>query len=146
MIKNIKILNRLFYINSIILFLSIFTLKVNSETEIIAKSGDTLFKISKQYGVRLKELMYKNNFNNATKIIEGETIIIPHKVIDGYNNEEKTYKVIEGDTLYKIARDHNVSLNDIISMNNLGNDSYLKLNQIIFIPKGATYKLSLIHI
>ena len=84
--------------------------------------------------------MYKNNFNNATKIIEGEIIIIPHKDIDQYNNEKTTYKVIKGDTLYKIARDHNVSLNDIISINNLGNDSYLKLNQIIFIPKGATYK------
>ena len=140
MIKNIKMLNGLFYINSITLLLSIFTLKVNSETKIIAKSGDTLFKISKQYGVTLKELMYKNNFNNATKIIEGEIIIIPHKDIDEDNNEKTTYKVIEGDTLYKIARDHNVSLNDIISINNLGNDSYLKLNQIIFIPNGATYK------
>ena len=140
MIKNIKMLNGLFYINSITLLLSIFTLKVNSETKIIAKSGDTLFKISKQYGVTLKELMYKNNFNNATKVIEGEIIIIPHKDIDEYNNEKTTYKVIEGDTLYKIARDHNVSLNDIISMNNLGNDSYLKLNQVIFIPNGAKYK------
>jgi LysM repeat protein len=140
MIKNIKMLNGLFYINSITLLLSIFTLKVNSETKIIAKSGDTLFKISKQYGVTLKELMYKNNFNNATKIIEGEIIIIPHKDIYESNNEKKTYKVIEGDTLYKIARDHNVSLNDIISINNLGNDSYLKLNQIIFIPNGSTYK------
>ena len=140
MIKNIKTPIGLFYINSIIFLLSIFPLKVNSETKIVAKSGDTLFKISKQYGVTLKELMYKNNFNDATKIIEGEIIIIPHKDIDEYNNEKTTYKVIEGDTLYKIARDHNVSLNDIISINNLGNDSYLKLNQIIFIPKGATYK------
>ena len=141
MIKNIKILNRLFYINSITLLLSIFTLKVNSETKIVAKSGDTLFKISKQYGVTLKELMYKNNFNNAAKIIAGEVIIIPNKEINEYKNNEKiTYRVIEGDTLYKIARDYNVSINDIISMNNLGNDSYLKLNQVIFIPKGAKYK------
>ena len=88
MIKNIKILNSLFYINSITLLLSIFTLKVNSETKIVAKSGDTLFKISKQYGVTLKELMYKNNFNNAKKIIEGEVIVIPHKEIDEYNNEK----------------------------------------------------------
>ena len=141
MIKNIKILNRLFYISSITLLLSIFTLKVNSETKIIAKSGDTLFKISKQYGVTLKELMYKNNFNNATKIIEGEVIIIPYKDINEYKKNEKiTYKVKKGDTLYRIARDYNVSINDIISMNNLRNDSYLKLNQVIFIPKGAKYK------
>ncbi|AIQ96531.1 LysM domain-containing protein [Prochlorococcus sp. MIT 0801] len=141
MFKSIKITIILYYINSIILLLSIFTLKVNSETKIIAKSGDTLFKISKEYGVTLKELMYKNNFNDATKIIEGEVIIIPHKEIDKYkNNEYVTYKVSKGDTLYKIARDYNVSLNDIISMNNLKNDSYLKLNQIIFLPKGTTYK------
>ncbi len=138
MIKNIKTPIGLFYINSIILLLSISPLKVNSETKIVAKSGDTLFKISKQYGVTLKELMYKNNFNDATKIIEGEVIDIPHTGIDKYKrNENLTYKVIEGDTLYKIARDHNVSINDIISMNNLRKDSYLNLNQIIFLPKEA---------
>ena len=141
MIKNIKTPIGLFYINSIIFLLSIFPLKVNSETKIVAKSGDTLFKISKQYGVTLKELMYKNNLNDATKIIEGEVIVIPHTGIDKYKkNEHLTYKVIEGDTLYKISRDHNVSLNDIISMNNLRKDSYLNLNQIIFLPKGAKYK------
>ena len=141
MIKNIKTPIGLLYIYSIIFLLSIFPLKVNSETKIIAKSGDTLFKISKQYGVTLKELMYKNNLNDATKIIEGEVILIPNSDIDKYKKSEHiTYKVIEGDTLYKISRDHNVSLNDIISMNNLRKDSYLNLNQIIFLPKGAKYK------
>ena len=53
MIKNIKTPIGLFYINSIIFLLSIFPLKVNSETKIVAKSGDTLFKISKEYGVTL---------------------------------------------------------------------------------------------
>ena len=71
MIKNINTPIGLFYINSIIFLLLIFSLKVNSETKIVAKSGDTLLKISKQYGVTLKELMYKNNLNDATKIIEG---------------------------------------------------------------------------
>ena len=143
----IKISIGLFYINAIIFFLSIFTLDVIAETKIIAKSGDTLFKISKQYGVTLKELMYKNNFNDATKIIEGEVILIPNSGIDKYKKSEHiTYKVIEGDTLYKISRNYNVSLNDILSMNNLRKDSYLNLNQIILLPKGAKYKLSLIHI
>ncbi len=139
MIKKIKIPIGLFYINSIIFFLSIFPLNANSETKIIAKSGDTLFKISKEYGIPLKELMYKNNFNDATKIIEGEVILIPHKNINK-NNEQITYKVRKGDTLYKIARDYNINLRDIISINNLNNDSYLKLNQIILLPKGAIYK------
>ena len=136
MTKKIKILIDLFYINSVVFFLSIFNLSVNAETKIIAKSGDTLFKISKQYGVSLKELMYKNNFNDANKIIEGEVILIPHKD----NNDLLTHKVIEGDTLYKIARDYAVNLKDIVSINNLRKDSFLNLNQIILLPKGAKNK------
>jgi len=146
MIKNIKIPINLFLINIILFFLSILTLKVNAESKIIAKSGDTLFKISKQYGIPLKELMYKNNFNNAHKIIEGEVIVIPYRDINKVKkNEHLSYKVIEGDTLYKIARDYNVNVKDIISINNLSIDSYLKLNQIILLPNGAKYKKVLIR-
>ena len=141
MIKKIKISINLFYLNSIIFFLSISTLQVNAQTKIIAKSGDTLSKISKQYGVPLKELMYRNSFNDATKIIEGEVVVIPYKDINNYKKRGyEAYKVIEGDTLYKIAKDYNVNLKDIITLNNLDNNSYLKLNQIILLPKGATYK------
>ena len=141
MLKKIEKNISLLCLNSIIFFLSIFTLKVNAETTIIAKSGDTLLKISKQYGVPLKELMYKNNLNDATRIIEGKAIVIPLK-----NNEENfkadnpIYKVVEGDTLYKIARNYNVNLQDIIDLNNLGNNSFLELGQIILLPKGAINK------
>tara|TARA_Y100000766_G_C18795482_1_gene550370 strand:- start:74 stop:934 length:861 start_codon:yes stop_codon:yes gene_type:complete len=141
MITNIKTFLILFHTSSVIFLSSIFTLEANSETQIIAKSGDTLFKISKEYGVPLKELMYKNNFNDASKIIEGKAIIIPLKDNSkDKNSEYLTYKVIEGDTLYKIAREHSINLKDILSINNLRDDSYLKLNQIILLPKGAIFK------
>ena len=141
MIKKIKIPILSFYINCIIFFLSFFILKVNAETKIIAKNGDTLFKISKQYGVPLKELMYKNNFSDANKIIEGEVIVIPFKDYNEYKqNEYLNHKVVEGDTLYRIARDYKINLKDIISINNLSTDSILKLNQDILLPKGAIYK------
>ena len=139
MIKKIHILLVLWYIKSITLFLSFFILQVNAETKIIAKSGDTLFKLSEQYGVPLKELMHKNNFNDATIIIEGETILIPVK----NNNIEKdllTYKVVKGDSLYKIAKDYNVNIKDIIAINNFESDYFLKSNQIIFLPKRAIDK------
>ncbi len=144
MITKIKIPCGLFYINSIIFILSIFSLEVNAEKKITAKSGDTLFKISEQYGIPLKELMYKNNFNDATKIIEGNVILIPlnsnHKKV---KSDYLTYKVIKGDTLYKIARDYNIDLRDIISLNNLSSSSHLNINQIILLPKGAIYEKSI---
>ncbi|WP_269624293.1 LysM peptidoglycan-binding domain-containing protein [Prochlorococcus marinus] len=140
MIKKIKITSGLLYINNIIFLLSIFTLAANAETKVIAKSGDTLLKIARQYGVPLKELMYKNNFNSANKIIEGEVILIPlQENGEIKKNEHLAYKVIEGDTLYKIARDYNLNIRDIISINNLGNDLSLKIDQIILLPKKAIY-------
>ena len=141
MLKKIEKNISLLCLNSIIFFLSIFTLKVNAETTIIAKSGDTLLKISKQYGVPLKELMYKNNLNDATRIIEGKAIVIPLKNKEkDYKADNPIYKVVEGDTLYKIARNYNVNLQDIIDLNNLGNNSFLELGQIILLPKGANNK------
>ena len=141
MLKKIEENISLLCLNSIIFFLSIFTLKVNAETTIIAKSGDTLLKISKQYGVPLKELMYKNNLNDATRIIEGKAIVIPLKNKEkDYKADNPIYKVVEGDTLYKIARNYNVNLQDIIDLNNLGNNSFLELGQIILLPKGAIGK------
>ena len=141
MLKKIEKNISLLCLNSIIFFLSIFTLKVNAETRIIAKSGDTLLKISKQYGIPLKELMYKNNLNDATRIIEGKAIVIPLKNKEkDYKADNPIYKVVEGDTLYKIARNYNVNLQDIIDLNNLGNNSFLELGQIILLPKGAINK------
>ena len=141
MLKKIEKNISLLCLNSIIFFLSIFTLKVNAETTIIAKSGDTLLKISKQYGVPLKELMYKNNLNDATRIIEGKAIVIPLKNKEkDYKANNPIYKDVEGDTLYKIARNYNVNLQDIIDLNNLGNNSFLELGQIILLPKGAINK------
>ena len=127
-------------IKSMILFLSIFILRVNAETKIIAKNGDTLLKLSKQYDVSLQELMHKNNFNDANKLIEGEVIVIPIKNNEYKKKERLTYKVIEGDTIYKIARDYNVEVKDIISINNLTNKYILRINQIILLPYGAIYK------
>ncbi len=129
------------FFHSIIFFLSIFALEVNAQIKIVAKNDDTLLKISQRYGVHLKELMYKNNINDANITIEGKIILIPEKNNEKINNSENpTYKVVKGDTLYKIAKDYNIELKDIISINNLEINSYLKIDQIIILPKGASIK------
>ena len=133
MIKNRNIITSLFYVKNIFFLLSVFILRVNAETRIIAKDGDTLLKISNQYDVPVKELMHKNNVIDANRILKGEVIIIPL-------NNNNTYKVKKGDTLYKIARTYNINIKDIISINNLDKSSFLKENQIILLPNGANQK------
>ena len=125
------------FIKSILFLFSTLFFHVHADTKITAKNGDTLLNLSKEYGISLKELMHKNNFNDANKILEGEVIIIPFK-----NSPEKhlTYKVKAGDTLYRIAKDYNVNVIDIMSINNLKNEFNLKPNQIIALPEAAVYK------
>ncbi len=143
MLAKMKSYISLFNLGKIIILLVIFASQVKAEKTIIAKSGDTLFKIARQYGVPLKELMHKNNFNNATKIIEGEVIIIPLKNNNKNNKDNKNiHIVVEGDTIYKIARNYNLEIKDILLINNLSYDSYLKLNQVIILPKSSNYKKS----
>ena len=139
MIRKTRINLSFIHNKSIIFFLSFFTLQVNAETKITAKDGDTLFKLSKQYGVSLRELMHKNNFNDANKIVEGEIIVIPKKNKDKMN-QAPIYKIKEGDTLYKISREYDIKIKDIISINNIDNESFLKPNQIIKLPIGAVPK------
>ena len=138
--KKIQIIFSIFYIKSIIFFLLIFISHVNAETKIIGKSSDTLLKLSQEYGVPLKELMHKNNFNDANRTLGGEIIIIPLNNKNDDIFDRLTYKVKEGDNLYKIARDYNINVKDIISINNLDNASFLKPNQIILLPNGAINK------
>tara|TARA_B100001250_G_scaffold348733_1_gene319568 strand:- start:380 stop:1234 length:855 start_codon:yes stop_codon:yes gene_type:complete len=139
MITKKKLLLSFYYFQTIVFFFTVLISQVKAETKIIARSGDNLLKISNQYGVSLKELMHKNSFNDASVIVEGKVIIIPLKNINN-KNEGLTHKVIKGDTLYKIAIDYNVNIKDIIIINNLDNASFLTTDQIILLPKGATYK------
>ena len=136
MILNKKIDLIIFYLTSIFFLLLVLTLKVKSETKIIAGDGDTLLKLSEEYEVPLKELMYKNNFNDATKIVAGETIILP--LIRNKNND-LNYKILKGDTLYKIAREHKIDVEYILKVNKLNNSTILKPGQVIVIPNGGIH-------
>ena len=142
MLKKVKkIIRSLFYIKSIFFLFSFFISQVNAETKIIAKSGDTLLKLSKQYGIQLKELMHKNNFIDANRIIEGELIIIPLESNNkDDNNAHILYEVKEGDTLYKIARTYSINVKEIIDINNFSSASLLKPKQKILIPYGSENK------
>ena len=57
----------------------------------------------------------------------GQELVIPQ------TSEYKTYIVKSGDSLWKIARDNNVNVNDLIGLNNL-NSTVLQIGQQLLIP------------
>ena len=93
------------------------------------KSGDSLWSISRKFGVSVNELKKVNNLSSNLLSI-GQNLIIPGKKNNTSSNE---YVVKKGDTLYGIANKYNVSVDNLKSYNNLSTDS-LSIGQIIKIP------------
>ena len=94
------------------------------------KSGDTLYKIAQKYNTTVQKIMDLNYFTN-TNLSVGQVIRIPEMftpedemMLPNYIN----YVVKSGDTLYKIARDNNISVDTIIKDNVLTSNN-LKIGQ-----------------
>lgn len=92
---------------------------------------ETLFSISKQYGVSIAELRTWNNLQENTLEIGQKLVIYPTRgsadttgtggslVVDTQTQNNTYYIVKSGDTLYRIAGDHNMSVEELKKLNDL---------------------------
>lgn len=92
----------------------------------VVQRGDTLYGISKQFGVTVEEIKLENDLSNNT-ISVGQVLRIPTL------ETTSLYIVKKGDTLYSIASKYGVSVNEIMRLNNL-NSSSLTIGQQLRIP------------
>ena len=93
------------------------------------KSGDSLWSISRKFGITVDELKNANNLSSNLLSI-GQNLIIPGKEAQATSDE---YVVKKGDTLYSIAKKYNTSVDNLKSINNIITDS-LAIGQIIKLP------------
>lgn len=93
------------------------------------KSGDSLWSISKKYGITVDELKQANNLTSNLLSI-GQNLLIPTKESEATTNE---YIVQKGDTLYGIANKFNTTVDNLKSINNLTTDS-LSIGQVLKLP------------
>ena len=97
------------------------------------KSGDSLWSISKKYGITVDELKQANNLTSNLLSI-GQNLLIPTKESEVTTNE---YIVQKGDTLYGIANKFNTTVDNLKSINNLTTDS-LSIGQVLKLPSSST--------
>ena len=97
------------------------------------KKGDTLYSISQQYGVTVEELKLTNNLTNNNLYI-GQELKVPTKEI---NEDFEIYTVVKGDSLWLISQKYNVSVDDLIEINNLETVN-LQIGDKLKIPKNST--------
>ena len=95
--------------------------------------GDTLYSIAKRYGTSVSSLKEINNLS-SNNLSVGQKLKIANNTSND-TNTLNTYVVKAGDNLYKIARENNVSVSEIKSLNNLDSD-ILSIGQKLKIPSG----------
>lgn len=89
--------------------------------------GDTLYSIARKLNTTVDAIKKANNLTSDILSI-GQVLTIPTT-----NEDYLTYTVKKGDTLYSIARNYNISVNDLMNINNLST-SLLTPGQTLLIP------------
>lgn len=97
----------------------------------VVKAQDTLYSIARKYSTTVDEIMRLNNLTSKILSI-GQQLRIPINV-DTSTTDYILYSVKVGDTLYKIAKNSNVSVAEIKELNKLQSD-LLSIGQQLKIP------------
>ncbi len=87
------------------------------------QEGDTLFSISKRFGIPVDVICSFNRIADPGRVKAGMRVRLPQE-----------YTVVKGDTLYGIAKSYSVSLSDLLGMNGLNESSPIKAGERLFIP------------
>ncbi|MFA5602934.1 MAG: LysM peptidoglycan-binding domain-containing protein [Bacilli bacterium] len=92
--------------------------------------GDNIWSIARKYGISVNDLLTTNpQIIDPTLIFPGQTINIP-------SNNNSTYMIVPGDTLWSIARKYGIGVNDLLAANpQITNPARIFSGQTINIPK-----------
>ena len=102
---------------------------------IIVKSGDTLSEIALKYNTSYQYLAKINNIPNANLIYIGEKIYVPNSLTNTlHDTGHSLYIVKRGNTLTQISQIYDVSINSIVSLNNIQNPNLIFAGEILRIP------------
>lgn len=102
---------------------------------IIVQSGDTLSGIAEKYNTSYTYLAQINNIQNPNLIYVGERINLPSGNTNTIRDTSHIlYIVKSGDTLSQISLTYNVSINTLVSINNIQNPNLIYVGEILRIP------------
>ena len=108
----------------------------SSNVTYVIKRGDTLSQIAARYGTTVNTLARLNNIRNINLIYAGQILSIPSNSSNAYQEElhdcgHTLYTVKYGDTLTAIARKYNVTVDSIVSLNQIANPNMIYVGQIL---------------
>ncbi len=100
------------------------------------KKGDSLWKIANSYGISVNDIVDYNNLD-TTLLSIGQQLLIP--TITPSLDDNLTYIVKNGDSLWSVAKKYNISVDELKNYNNLMTNM-LSIGQVLMIPGTDKYK------
>ncbi|MFZ5968517.1 MAG: LysM peptidoglycan-binding domain-containing protein [Bacillota bacterium] len=92
----------------------------------VVNSGETLWKISRQYGVPINEIVTANQLPNPNQLVVGQALVIPEVGLQ--------HVVTPGENLWIIARRYGTSIQAILKENAISNPELIYPGQVLIIP------------
>jgi len=96
--------------------------------------GDTLEGIARRFGVPVAAVMERNHLRSKNLIFVGQTLEIPGVTEEGEAERPSRYVVQRGDTLDRIARWFDVSVESLMAQNGLKSKNLIFVGQNLKVP------------
>jgi membrane-bound lytic murein transglycosylase D len=102
----------------------------------VVRPGESLWVIARNYSVGIEDIRRWNRLGNSSLIRPGQRLMIE---MDGPAGQAPSlsYTVRSGDSLWLIARRHQVTLRDLMRWNGLDESSVLRPGQTLTIHRGS---------
>ena len=84
------------------------------------KAGDSIWKIANDHKITMQELLDWNQIHNQT-IHPGQQLVTQKPTTASTITADKSYTVKAGDSVWKIAHNHGISMDDLVKWNNISN-------------------------
>jgi len=89
------------------------------------KKGDTLFILSRRYGVSSQTIIDANDLTPPYRLRRGESLIVPRP---------RVHAIVRGESLYKISRRYGVDVYELARLNNLQAPFRIYVGQKLVLP------------
>lgn len=134
---------------SFLLLIGVFSFA--EDTIHLVEKGETVYSISRSYRISPEELMKYNDISDASKLQIGRRLKIPPSAAEGVPSRPAAsggtatassagyteYRVVKNDTLYSIARQRGMSLEELLSLNGFSSNHILKEGERITVVQRA---------
>ena len=108
--------------------------EITSTIDYVVKSGDNLYAIARKYNTTVNEIKSLNNLGSDILSV-GQILKI--STVTPSQEQEETYIVQSGDSLYSIARKFNTTVDELKRLNNLSSN-LLSIGQVLVLPMEST--------